>query len=57
MPEQLTINGRTFVQAVNVIKRGNTRHIVPAYDNDGQPVFALPGGGRATEKELKNGLR
>ncbi len=52
MTEQITINGQTYVQAVHVVQRDKNKTLIPAHDKDGNPVYALPGGGRATEKEL-----
>lgn len=48
----ITIGGITFVRAVDVVTRGpNT--FTPALRN-GRPLYALPGGGRATQPEIRN---
>ena len=53
--ERVKINDRIYVQAMHKHKEPgkNGWGLVPSFDKHGQPVFALPGGGRATEKELR----
>ena len=54
--ERVKINDRIYVQAMH--KRRDPGKsgwgLVPLFDKNGAPVFALPGGGRATEKELRD---
>lgn len=53
---RITIRGITFVQAYNR-SPDDTRSYAPtlalAWSQDGEAIFALPGGGRATLLELR----
>jgi hypothetical protein len=53
--ERIIINKRHYVQAMHKHKEPgkNGWGLAPSFDNHGHPVFALPGGGRATEEELR----
>jgi len=53
--ERIIINKRHYVQAMHKHKEPGKSGwgLVPTYDVYGDPIYATPGGGRATEKELR----
>lgn len=52
----LKINDRIFVLALNVVQRSP---LIVRIDTTraGLPLYALPGGGRATERDIRNMIR
>lgn len=52
---RVTIGGFTFVQAHRQYLPGSSM-TVPIFTSQGDPIYALPGGGRATLPELRKKL-
>jgi len=57
-PARVTMRGITFVQAYDrqPVKFHTSPTLILAWSRDGEAVFALPGGGRATLNELHKQL-
>ena len=52
--EIIEINKQRYTQAVVKVSTGTPDKftLIPSYDADGEPIYALPGGGRATREQI-----
>jgi hypothetical protein len=54
--DRITIGDYSFVRAL-VVRSHKPMVLEPAQERTGEPLFALPGGGVATEKEIVTMLK
>lgn len=51
--QQLFIAGYRFPQVARQVRVRGEHMMVPEFTAEGDPIFALPGGGRGTEAEIR----